>query len=219
MVGKVTKLKASNKAKANDADNGSARDQLLEAAGQIMREGDTINLSLSELSMRSGLNSALVKYYFGNKQGLMLALLERDMRFAVEEITDLVGRDMSPEKKLRYHLAGVIDTYYRYPYLNRLLMRMIRDCPPTDAANIADQYLKPISRAYAKLVKEGVSQGVFRDVDPQNLYFSITGSADRFFNARLVLRHCYDIDDVTEKMRDDYRQHTIDLIMAGILVH
>ena len=60
-------------------DNAKARDQLIEAASQIMREGDTIDLSLSELSLRAGLNSALVKYYFGNKNGLMLALLDRDM--------------------------------------------------------------------------------------------------------------------------------------------
>ena len=50
-------------------DNAKARDQLIEAASQIMREGDTIDLSLSELSLRAGLNSALVKYYFGNKVG------------------------------------------------------------------------------------------------------------------------------------------------------
>ena len=57
-------------ASANETQSG-AREQLLEAASEIMREGDTIDLSLSELSLRAGLNSALVKYYFGNKNGLM----------------------------------------------------------------------------------------------------------------------------------------------------
>jgi hypothetical protein len=41
-----------------NGDAGGAREQLLEAASQIMREGDTIDLSLSELSLRAGLNSA-----------------------------------------------------------------------------------------------------------------------------------------------------------------
>ena len=39
-----------------------ARAQLLETASAIMREGDVADISLSELSLRSGLNSALVKY-------------------------------------------------------------------------------------------------------------------------------------------------------------
>ena len=61
------------------ADSPGARAQLLETASAIMREGDIVDISLSELSLRSGLNSALVKYYFGNKAGLMKALLDRDM--------------------------------------------------------------------------------------------------------------------------------------------
>ena len=52
-----------------------ARELLLQTASDIMREGDIVDISLSELSLRSGLNSALVKYYFGNKAGLMRALL------------------------------------------------------------------------------------------------------------------------------------------------
>ena len=200
-----------------EASGASAREQLLAAASQIMRDGDTINLSLSELSLRAGLNSALVKYYFGNKMGLMLALLERDMGNIVAGLGALVAKDMDPEDKLRRHLGAVIDTYYRFPYLNRLLMQMVRDSAPADAARIADLYLKPIADAYEKLITEGVKAGEFRKVDPQLFYFAVTGAADRFFSARLVLRHCYDQEDISEEMRDRYREHTVDLIMRGIL--
>jgi len=196
---------------------GGAREQLLDAASEIMREGDTIDLSLSELSLRASLNSALVKYYFGNKNGLMSALLDRDMGKIVTELGALVAKDMPPEEKLRRHISGVIDTYYTFPYLNRLMMRMIRDSAPVEAARIAERYLKPISGAYEKLIAEGVKAGKFRPVDPQLFYFSVTGAADRFFAARLVLRHCYDQSDITPAMRDAYREHTIGLIMRGLL--
>jgi AcrR family transcriptional regulator len=172
-------------------DNANARDQLIEAASQIMREGDTIDLSLSELSMRAGLNSALVKYYFGNKNGLMLALLDRDMGNIVHSLEALVAKDMPPEEKLRLHIGKVIDTYYAFPYLNRLLMRTVRDSAPVEAARIAELYLRPIAKAYDDLISEGVKAGKFRKIDPQ------------YFN---------------ENMRDRYREHTIDLIMRGLLV-
>jgi TetR/AcrR family transcriptional regulator len=197
---------------------GGAREQLLDAASDIMREGDTIDLSLSELSLRAGLNSALVKYYFGNKNGLMSALLDRNMGKIVTDLGALVAKDMPPEEKLRRHISGVIDTYYTFPYLNRLMMRMIRDSAPVEAARIAERYLKPISRAYEKLIEEGVKAGKFRPVDPQLFYFSVTGAADRFFAARLVLRHCYDQADISQEMRDAYREHTIGLIMRGLLL-
>ena len=201
----------------DNADTGSARDQLLDAASKIMRDGDTINLSLSELSLRAGLNSALVKYYFGNKSGLMQALLDRDMGNIVASLSALVAKDMSPEEKLRRHISAVIDTYYQFPYLNRLLMQMVRDSAPAEAARIADLYLKPIADVYSTLIHEGVKAGKFRDVDPQMFYFTVTGAADRFFSARLVLRHCFDQDDISEEIRDQYREHTVELIMRGLL--
>ncbi len=198
-------------------DSGSARDQLLDAASKIMRDGDTINLSLSELSLRAGLNSALVKYYFGNKSGLMQALLDRDMGNIVASLGALVAKDMPPEEKLHRHISAVIDTYYQFPYLNRLLMQMVRDSAPPEAARIADLYLKPIADVYSKLIAEGVKAGKFRDVNPQMFYFTVTGAADRFFSARLVLRHCFDQDDISEEIRDQYREHTVELIMRGLL--
>jgi len=200
------------------ADGNNARDQLIEAASQIMREGETIDLSLSELSLRAGLNSALVKYYFGNKNGLMLALLDRDMGNIVQSLGALIAKDMPPADKLRIHIGAVIDTYYAFPYLNRLLMRMVRDSAPAEAARIADLYLKPISKAYDTLITEGVKAGKFRKTDPQFFYFTVTGAADRFYSSRLVLQHCYNQDGFDDHMRDAYREHTIDLIMRGLLV-
>ncbi|MFN3474973.1 MAG: TetR family transcriptional regulator [Blastomonas sp.] len=195
----------------------NARDQLIEAASQIMRDGDTVDLSLSELSLRSGLNSALVKYYFGNKQGLMLALLERDMRNIVNSLDALVAKDFAPDEKLRVHIRAVIGTYFCFPYLNRLLMRLVRDASPDVSRKIADDYLRPISLAYTKLIDEGVQKGLFRPIDPQFFYFTVTGAADRFFSARLVLHHCYGQSELTEQMRDDYADHTLDMLMPGLL--
>ena len=195
-----------------------ARTQLLETASAIMREGDVIDISLSELSLRSGLNSALVKYYFGNKAGLLRALLDRDWQAIVTSVDALLQKDdWGPEAKLRRHISKVVDTFYQVPYLNRLTMRLVRESDEAEARRIADCYLSPMYRAYDRLIDEGVKAGVFRPVDPQMFYFTVTGAVDRFFSARLVLKHCFDQDTLTEELRDRYREHTVDIIMAGIL--
>lgn len=203
-------------ATAAPCDTPGARAQLLDTASAIMREGDLVDISLSELSLRSGLNSALVKYYFGNKAGLLKALLDRDMAAITHSVEALLAKDMDPAAKLRLHLGKMVDTYYATPYLNRLLMRLVRDSDPDEARRIADTYLTPLHLAYERLIREGVQAGVFRPVDPQLFYFSATGAADRFFSARLVLRHCFDQDTLTEELRERYKAHIIDLIMAGI---
>ena len=195
-----------------------SRALLLETASNIMRDGDTVDISLSDLSQKSGLNSALVKYHFGNKAGLLSALLDRDWQAIVRSVDALVAKDdMDPEAKLRRHISKVIDTFYAVPYLNRLTMRMVRESDEAEARRIADCYLSPLYRAYEQLIGDGVAAGVFREIDPQLFYFTVTGAVDRFFSARLVLRHCFDQDSLTEELRDRYREHTIDIIMAGIL--
>jgi hypothetical protein len=126
---------------------------------------------------------------------------------------------MDPESKLRRHISKVVDTFYAVPYLNRLTMRLVRESDEGEARRIAESYLSPMYRAYEQLIGEGVRAGVFRPIDPQLFYFTVTGAVDRFFSARLVLKHCFDQDTLTEELRDRYRQHTIDIIMAGILAH
>lgn len=143
-----------------------ARELLLQTASDIMREGDIVDISLSELSLRSGLNSALVKYYFGNKAGLMRALLDRDMADIVTSVDALMAKDMAPDARLRRHIGAMVDTFYKTPYLNRLLMRLVRESDDEEAQRIANAYLMPLHRAYDRLIKDGVRQGVFRDVNP-----------------------------------------------------
>ncbi len=207
----VTKITADKDSEAG------ARAKLIETASLIMREGDTIDISFSELSVRSGLNSALVKYYFGNKDGLLEAILERDMTAILEGVAALIAKEMPPEDKLRHHIGAVIDTYYEFPYIHRLTMRLIRDLPPEGAREIADKYLKPLSEAYNFFVGEGIKSGVFRDLDPDLFYSAVTGAADRFFTGRLVWKYCYGRTDFDVRMRDAYREQTVELIMAGIL--
>jgi AcrR family transcriptional regulator len=213
-----TPIKAEAGAAEQGPDQVGARELLLETASQIMREGDQVDISLSELSLRSGLNSALVKYYFGNKAGMLSALLDRDMVAIIKSVDALLAKDqLAPEDKLRLHIARCIDTYYAFPYLNRLLMRLVRDSDEGEARRIADKYLLPLNKAYDRLINAGIKTGVFRAIDPQLFYFTVTGAADRFFSARLVLRHCFGQDTLTENLRDRYREHTVDFIMAGIL--
>ena len=200
------------------ADATDARSMLLDTASQLMREGDIIDISLSDLSRRSGLNSALVKYYFGNKAGLLKALIEREWEAIVRSVDALLAKDTDPETKLRIHMARVVDNFFRTPYTHRLLMRLIRESAPDEAQRLADTYLKPLMDAYATLIGEGVAAGVFRPVDPQLFYFTVIGAADRFFSARLVLRHCSETDILDESLRDRYRAHLNDFVVAGILV-
>ncbi|WP_210191705.1 MULTISPECIES: TetR family transcriptional regulator [Rhodomicrobium] len=194
----------------------NAREQLLAAASDLMRERDSLDISLIDLARRAQVNSALVKYYFGNKHGLLTALLDRDLSMAIEQLRALVARDIPPSQKMRLHLAGLVKMYFRFPYLNRLLMATIRDGTKERGETIASRFLAPIYEAYATLLAEGVALGEFRPVDPKFFYFTVIGACDQIFSARAVLRFVHGAGEVDDDLRRAYTQHTTEMIMAGL---
>ncbi|OYW69135.1 MAG: TetR family transcriptional regulator, partial [Verrucomicrobiales bacterium 32-60-5] len=59
-----------------------------------MTERGTIDATLNEIAERSGVNSALIKYYFGNKDGLFLELLRYSIGKAIQDLEALVHMNL-----------------------------------------------------------------------------------------------------------------------------
>lgn len=208
---------AAQRARPGDPDRNGSRAALLEAAATLMTERDTLAVPISDIAREAGLNSALIKFYFGNKAGMMLALLQRDLADAVDELRAHVKTDLRPELKMKYHLSGLIRMYFRHPYLQRLLIATMRDEPPEVAREIAERYLKPIADAYEEMIGEGVDAGDFKKTDARLFYFTAIGACDQIFSARFVLRYVHGIDAIDDDLRRAYVEQTVSLIMRGLL--
>ena len=195
----------------------STRCALPAAASELMRARDTLAVSISDIAAQAGVNSALVKYYFGNKNGLLLALLERDLTLSITQLRELLEMDLKPAQKMRYHLRGLIRVYFRFPYLNRLLIAIIRDESEEIGRSLAETYLRPIAEAYARLIAEGVEAGEFKPIDARFFYFTIIGACDQIFSSRFVLKYVHGIDAIDDDLRRTYVDQVITLIMDGLL--
>jgi len=119
-----------------DEERGAGRARLLEAPSILMRDADDLHVPLADIAAHTGLNAALVRYYFKGKDGLLRALLERDTGTSLTELDHLLAMDIKPSKKLRYHLAGLINTYHTYPYLSRLMIKLLQEDPEIGGASI-----------------------------------------------------------------------------------
>ena len=74
----------------------STAEKLLVAASELMIERSSIEISLSDIAQKSGANAALVKYHFGNKDGLLLALLARDAATELSNLEYLLAQPITP---------------------------------------------------------------------------------------------------------------------------
>ncbi len=198
-------------------DRGSTAERLLDAASRLMIERSSTDISLSDISRRSGLNSALVKYHFGNKTGLLLALLRRDASRALAQLEQLWRKDIGPTAKLKLHVVGIVNAYYRSPYLNHLIHTLLHDSGSEVAREVSEFFVKPVIDFERRLLDEGVRTGEFRRVDPMLFYFTLFGAVDHMFYGRHTLVHGFGLDQVSEPMRQGLIALVTDMVLGGVL--
>ena len=199
-----------------DADTPSARDQLLDATGALMTEQRSIEISLSEIAERSGLNSALVKYYFGSKNGLLVALLRKVLGPRMAELQPLASADIPANEKLRIHINGVVNTYFKYPYVNRLMHYLLTDAGQEYGKIIAEEFARPLVETQTAILAEGHQAGLFREADPLIFYFHLIGACDYLFFGRATLDHVFGVPEVTQDLKRRYVEHLYQTLTQGL---
>src|SRR6195952_5382744 len=192
-------------------------EKLLVAASELMIERSSIEISLSDIAQKSGVNAALVKYHFGNKDGLLLALLARDAATEVANLEYLLAQPIKPTAKLKLHIAGIIKAYYQFPYMNRLIHYLLHESSTEAADEVSKFFVGPLLDFQRRLLAEGIEAGEFRKVDPVLFYTSLIGACDHLFFGRHAMSRAAGVGPVTDKVCRDYIAHMEALLFGGML--
>lgn len=192
-------------------------EKLLVAASELMIQRSSIEISLSDIAQKAGANAALVKYHFGNKDGLLLALLARDAATEVTNLEFLLAQPIAPTAKLKLHINGIIRAYYRFPYMNRLIHYLLHESSAEAADEVSKFFVAPLLDFHRRLLDEGVAKGEFRAVDPVLFYTSLIGACDHLFFGRHAMSRAIGVGPVTDDVCRRYIAHMEALICGGIL--
>lgn len=169
-------------------DDRSPRDQLLDAAGAVMTETETAEISLHAIARKAGVTAPLATYYFKTKEGLLLALARRDTERSLRQLQDLLEMNLPAEELLRIHISGIIRNYSRRPYLNKLLHLLLRDESSDAAREIKDRFVAPLAAAQRTIIERGIAAGRFRPIDPALAHFIIVGACQQLFTNTITVK-------------------------------
>jgi AcrR family transcriptional regulator len=209
-------LNTSVPVRAQPAKNPTA-EKLLVAASGLMIERSSIEISLSDIAQKSGVNAALVKYHFGNKDGLLLGLLARDAAAEVSNLEYLLAQPITPTAKLKLHVAGIIRAYHRFPYMNRLIHYLLHESSAKAADEVSKFFVAPLLDFHRRLLAEGARSGEFRKIDPVLFYTSLIGACDHLFFGRHAMTRAAGVGPVTEQVCRDYIRHMEAMVCNGML--
>jgi AcrR family transcriptional regulator len=192
------------------------RADLLRAASEAMIAKDSVDISLNDVGARTGLSAPLIQYHFGSKEGLLLALIERDAADAVGQLQILADLQIPADRKMRMHIEAFTKAYFRAPYLNRLLHSQMQSSGDDVASRVSEVFVKPIAEFQRALLEQGYAEGLFRRVDPMYFYFMIVGACEHMFARTAALRQVFGVPRITQDIQRGYAQEIIDTILPGI---
>jgi AcrR family transcriptional regulator len=194
----------------------SSKERLIQASRQLMTERNTVDFSLQDIAVRTGLNSALVKYHFGNKDGLLLAVLRSDVERELKRLARLISLPLTPTEKLATHIEAMIDVYFRKPYMERLVHHLMHDRGDEPRNQVLAFFIKPFSKLQRQILEEGIQNGEFKPVDPGFLYHAVGSLCDALFRWHPELWRVWGIS-VSNDQRRKFGKFAIDLVLNGIV--
>ena len=173
---------------------------------------------MSDIAQKSGVNAALVKYHFGNKDGLLLALAGARCRDRGGASRISAGAtDCADRETQAAYCGGIIRAYHQFPYMNRLIHYLLHESSAEAADEVSKFFVAPLLDFHRRLLAEGIKAGEFRNIDPVLFYTSLIGACDHLFFGRHAMSRATGVGPVTDEVCRQYIRHMEALICGGML--
>jgi len=198
------------------ADDPGARAKIAAAAEEMFAARGYDGAAIRDIAGKAGVNSAMIHYYFGNKEGLYRALLEG----AASRVRALLIETTGGSGSTRDRLARFVDAYAAYmlsqPNLARILYREMLT-GAKHIKRIAQQYAATNYTMLRTMISDGVERGELRAIDAELAPISLMGMVVIFQFLRPIISVALGKTEYDERFVSRVATHTIDLFLNGAL--
>jgi TetR/AcrR family transcriptional regulator len=173
---------------------------------------------VDEIARRARANKRMIYHYFGNKEGLYLAALERvyeDLR-GTEKTLELAH--LAPEAAIRRLVEFNFDYSRGHPELISLINNEnLHRARHLRRSKKVRQLHSPFVALIDGILKRGVAEGVFREgLDPVELYITIAAVGYFYLSNNWTLSTIFGRELGGDAACRKRRQHNVDVILNAI---
>lgn len=191
------------------------RRAILEAAtGEFVSNGFA-GASVNEIAARAKVNKRMLYHYFGKKEELYIAVLERTYIALRTAQTQLRLADVPPSEAIETLILFTWNYYIQYPELLSLMAteNMLRGKYLARSERVRDLD-SPLMTILQDILTRGAEDGVFRsDLDARQVYISIASLSAFFIATRCTLSTLIGRDLTTEEELVKRSQHVVEMIL------
>jgi TetR/AcrR family transcriptional regulator len=197
----------------------ASRTAILDAAEQLFARQGFRGTTIKQIAAAAGVNSALLYYYFADKETLYREVLGRLIRSFGDAGVSLLHAGDGPDGALRRFVEGVAEFMLGRPHAPRLLARELADHQMRHAE---PEMLHINAGMYARLcdvIRYGQHEGVFRaDLDPRFAAVSTVSQIAWMLVARPAIGILLGegIGGTSDATVRSYAQHVVAFTLAGL---
>ncbi|VVJ17983.1 Transcriptional regulator [Amycolatopsis camponoti] len=160
--------------KATTARRELVENELYEHATRLFAERGFAGTSLQDIADALGITRPALYYYVKSKEELLAKLVTEVTNGPLEELTELVARDLDPVAKLRGIVEIIVGRRVRQPERFRLLIRSEAELPAA-LTEAYDEGRRAVLKTIAGVIEDGVRVGRFRPVDARVAALGVLG--------------------------------------------
>lgn len=213
-MGRSTQSKLSSKKLRQVRDAEATRTQILDAAEAEFARYGLSGARTEAIAKGAGVTTAMIYYYFDNKEGLYQAVLQRPVVEMYEGFQQLNLDQLPPEEALKILVKEAIAYEAAHPQRGMLWFQ--------EANQNQGKYFKQgnwqENFAYLiKILERGMAEGCFRQLDPFLTTLHIIGVCNLYFNAYENIKHTRpDLQLLSPEMIELHTQAAVNFILAGV---
>lgn len=143
---------------------------LIKAASKLLEEKSYRTITIREIAERAGMKSAMISYYFKNKEGLFIALIEQ---FAALNIAKMQAA-LTSDEPLKIFIKEVTSHLSNNPSFSRFIADEVLFQDGPLAESIINAAPKRVAQFLPEMMRMLQKQGKLReDIDPKWAAFSL----------------------------------------------
>ena len=192
------------------------RAQILRAGSIEFARHGLAGARVDRIAARSGSNKRMLYYYFGDKNSLYLAVLERayaDIRTAEQELALL---DMPPAEGVKRLVEFTWNYYIAHPeFLTMLNTENLHRAQHLKRSRNIRVTNSPLIATLGEILRRGAARGEFRrGVDALQLYISIAALGYFYLSNTYTLSAVFSRDLSLPKARAERLAHMTDMVLG-----
>lgn len=196
----------------------STRDAILAAAQYEFAAKGLSGARVNAISSRARANKRLIYYYFGSKDGLYLAVLERVYEGLRGAERKLNLDHLEPETAIRRLIEFNFDYCRKHPELISLInnenLHQARHLKKS--AKVRELH-SPFVRTIDDILKRGVAKGVFRPgLDPVDVYITIAAIGFFYLSNNWTLSAIFARNLSARPAIEKRKKHNIDMMLHAL---